>query len=358
MVPQLPAKISRTVRSCLEPLGRTEDVRFSPDNKTLAIAGYINGLCLLLRIKVRDPRSHPRIAIHDALTVVSSGISRAHGVDFLDDRTVVIGNRDGFLSVIELPGTPWAGRTCEVEPQMQISASIGAKVDSPGSVVVINDNSGNPVFLTCDNFAHSVSRHEIDRQIGYSLKTSRVLVSRGLDIPDGIAVSHDGQWLAVSSHNTHDVKLYEMALPNGEDTEPAGVLSNAGYPHGLRFTANGERIVVADAGDRIVRIYERGSTWHGEHLPERCVPVISVDAFERGRAHPEIGINPEEGGPKGIDIDNTESVLVTTCEEQPLAFFSLSQVLDRQPAPKRLGITIDRPWEILTKALGRLPRAT
>jgi hypothetical protein len=44
-------------------------------------------------------------------------------------------------------------------------------------------------------------------------------------------------------------------------------------------------------------------------------------AFERGR------YNPEEGGPKGLDVDAGSRVLVVTSECQPLAFFDVRALL-------------------------------
>ena len=48
---------------------------------------------------------------------------------------------------------------------------------------------------------------------------------------------------------------------------------------------------------------------------------MSDETYLRGRK------NPEEGGPKGLDIDAGMRVLATTCEEQALAFFDLRAVL-------------------------------
>ena len=43
--------------------------------------------------------------------------------------------------------------------------------------------------------------------------------------------------------------------------------------------------------------------------------------FQRGRT------NDAEGGPKGVDIDNSGTILVVTCEEQPLAFFRVADLI-------------------------------
>jgi len=46
------------------------------------------------------------------------------------------------------------------------------------------------------------------------------------------------------------------------------------------------------------------------------------ETFLRGRK------NPEEGGPKGIDIDSDANVLVTTSTEQALAFYDVPRLLN------------------------------
>jgi len=42
--------------------------------------------------------------------------------------------------------------------------------------------------------------------------------------------------------------------------------------------------------------------------------------------------NPQEGGPKGLDIDAGMNVLVATSEHQPLVMFDLAAILQRVPA--------------------------
>jgi hypothetical protein len=61
--------------------------------------------------------------------------------------------------------------------------------------------------------------------------------------------------------------------------------------------------------------------WRGVRDPVGRVRIMDDATFERGRQ------NPEEGGPKGIDLDRTSRVLVITSECQPLAFFGVAQLL-------------------------------
>lgn len=48
--------------------------------------------------------------------------------------------------------------------------------------------------------------------------------------------------------------------------------------------------------------------------------VLDDAVFERGHH------NPREGGPKGIDVHEPWGLMVTTCAEQPLAFFDILDI--------------------------------
>ena len=150
---------------------------------------------------------------------------------------------------------------------------------SPGSVVVRHEEGGLVSLLTCNNYSHRVTRHVLVRARDYRLVRKEVFLRRGLIIPDGIALSHDGRWLAVSSHGTHDVKLYAAFGELGPESEAAGTLSGAGYPHGLRFSADDAFLLVADAGSQVVNVYHRGAGWVGEHRPQHSVEVIDDEAL-------------------------------------------------------------------------------
>ena len=69
--------------------------------------------------------------------------------------------------------------------------------------------------------------------------------------------------------------------------------------------------------------------------------------FGRGRN------NPQEGGPKGIDIDPRGQVLAVTCEFQPLAFFDLNKVSGDRCAPVNRHLRHFR-WRIDTVLFNKL----
>src|SRR5262249_7613170 len=67
-----------------------------------------------------------------------------------------------------------------------------------------------------------------------------------------------------------------------------------------------------------VHIYmQDGSGWRGVRSPFKSLRVLNDADF--------IGAH---FGPKGIDIDNSTSTFVATCEAQPLAFFDLAEILE------------------------------
>ncbi|RWF45186.1 MAG: hypothetical protein EOS46_22135 [Mesorhizobium sp.] len=321
MIPGIAFKASAAVRAALSAIGRTEDLRFSPDNRLLAIAGYARKRLLVLRIDVEAGSDGPDVTIHGFMELTSGDMGEIHGLDFIDDRTLAIGNRDGLVAIFNLPREQPAGQSREISAIRRVKGRRPCKLNSPGSIAVRPESRGRVSLLVCNNYTHLVTQHVVNRWLGYRTTSNQPLLERGLDIPDGIALSHDGGWIAVSSHGTQDVKLYRMSSSLGPDSEPAGVLQHAGYPHGVRFTADDRHILVADAGSRMVHVYGGDGDWRGQRAPAASVTVLDEETFLRGRA------SVEEGGPKGLDIDRSNSVIAVTCEEQALAFYPLASIV-------------------------------
>jgi hypothetical protein len=90
----------------------------------------------------------------------------------------------------------------------------------------------------------------------------------------------------------------------------------------LRFSADGRHLFVADAGAPYLHIYTQDpDQWRGVRHPVATVRIMDEAVFQRGRC------NPENGGPKGLDIDTCSNILVVTSECQPLAFFDVPLLL-------------------------------
>lgn len=219
MLPQLPYTAPQSVTDAVVSLGRTEDVRFSPSNRRLAVASFHRNRILLLDIDVADCSGTTHVALTGGVELSSPALQWPHGVDFIDDDTLIVTSRK------------------------------------------------------CD-------------------------------------------------HITHNVLLYENSPALSASAEPAGILRRIAYPHGLRFSADGRHLFVADAGAPYLLIYARDSDQgRGVRHPVAAVRIMDDAMFERGRH------NREEGGPKGLDIDAGSRVLVVTSECQPLAFFDVPALL-------------------------------
>ena len=188
----------------------------------------------------------------------------------------------------------------------------------PGSVVVTRRD--RPRILICNNEANTVSEHRFDL-VAKTSEPSRVLLQKWLDVPDGIAISPSGQ-IAISNHNTQGVLIYEGGRHLDEGSDPDAIGRGCFYPHGLRFTQDERFLLVADAGAPYVHVYSKQGRWNGIRQPCVSIAVVDEDKFRRGRR------DPQNGGPKGLDLDEKRGLLVTSCGAQPLAFFDLGFILE------------------------------
>jgi DNA-binding beta-propeller fold protein YncE len=315
-----------SVNDLIASLGRTEDVCFSPNNRRLAVAAFMRHRVAIIDIDIASSAAGPRVALTHAVELSSPALSGPHGLDFIDDETLIVANRDGGVGVFKLPVGEIPPRCCEVLPIQTWPVGERSLLQAPGSVAVAGVARDLHEILVCNNSGHSVSRHHMDVQAG-CVVSSEVLMRKWLDIPDGVAISPDRQWIAVSNHSTHDILLYENAPSLDENTDPAGILRGTHYPHGLRFTPDGRHLFVADAGAPHVQVYaENGTGWWGVRHPAATIRIMDEPLFLRGR------YNPQEGGPKGLDIDARSDVLVATSQHQPLVFLDVEAVLKRASA--------------------------
>lgn len=303
------------VAGAIAALGRTEDIAFSPSNGRLAIAAYARNACLILDLRVESR------AILGFVEITSFALDQPHGLAFLDEDTLVVANRAGKVCLFALPAAGQGARI-SLAPLQTLHGALRDRIRTPGSLVVRDLGNGRHAVLVCNNYRHRVTRHVVDARARFRTQSNRTLIARQLDTPDGIDVSPDGRWIAVSNHMTGSVLIFEDTPDLGPDTEPAGALLGIGYPHGVRFSASGDVIVVADAGKPSIHAFRRaGRDWHGTAHRHTARPIMNRELFERGRH------NPEEGGPKGIAVDRRMRLVVATSEHQPLAFFDLGEML-------------------------------
>ena len=310
------------VCAVIESLGRTEDVRFSPDGRRLALAAFNRNRIAVFDIDVSRSAAGTSVAVTGAVEISSPALRRPHGIDFVDADTLVVANREGDVALFAVPPACAGGACRELTPIHVRRAGDGRLLKEPGSVRVAGGSGRAREIFVCNNAAHSVTRHSLGAG-GRSIGRGEILLQKWLDVPDSVGVSEDGRWIAVSNHNTHAVLLYENSPSLTPASDPDGLLRGVRYPHGLRFSADGSSILLADAGAPYVHVYARGGQgWHGLHYPVASLRVMDDALFQRGRS------SPQDGGPKGLDIDPAMNLLVITSECQAMAFFDLPQILD------------------------------
>jgi 6-phosphogluconolactonase (cycloisomerase 2 family) len=309
-------------------LGRTEDVQFSPSNRRLAVAAFHHNRIAVFDVAITRCAGKPQVALNGVVEIEDETLKGPHGLCFLDEDTLVVANRDGSVELFRVPA---AGASTKSSATRRRTVPGGplARIVTPGSVAAAPLDDDTIELLVCNNYVNSVTRHVLDRHGDFVATADETLLQRGLDVPDGICFSPDRRWVAVSNHNTHSVLLYDRSRRLGPDAEPDGLLRNVLCPHGVRFTFDQEFILVADAAARYVNVYKKdGETWSGTRDPVRLFEVVTPEVFARGR------LNPQEGGPKGIDISRDTNVLVTTTELQTLAFFDVDAVIRAAEAPE------------------------
>ena len=330
MTSEIPYTAPEQVQAVIDGLGRTEDIVFSPTNGRLAIAGFGANRIAVFDIELTRADGIARISIPRVVELFATFLRHPHGICFLDEQTLVVANRSGQVHIVDAPMPRTPHDQHWVADRKTLRGGAEKLVHTPGSVAAIAERDGSFEVAVCNNSAHHVTRHVV-RKHGAQVEVGHeeVLLEAGLDIPDGVCYSPSGRWMAVSSHNTHNVFVFERTPALGRHSAPDGVLRNVLCPHGVRFTSDEQFILVADASARYVNVYRReGPGWQGVRDPWSLFPVMSREVFLRGR------LNPQEGGPKGIDIDRDMRVLATTCEYQTLRFFDLAQVLGRRRAPE------------------------
>lgn len=317
---QLDTIAPQQVVDAIAAMGRTEDIRFSPDRRRLAVAAILRAQIFVFDIEVRLSATGKQVHLGAVIELSSDHLLAPHGLDFIDNDTLAVANREGDLCLFRLP--PRSGAAQGELHLLQSFPSSDRELLGPGSVAASRRDDGQYELLVCRNFGHRISRHVLNPAHGHALSEERILLGKWLEIPDGISLDPARRWLAVSSHNTQSVLLYAYTEALDAESDPQAVLRGASYPHGLRFSDDGRYLLLADAGAPYVHIYHQtDGDWRGVYDPALSLRVMDDQLFRSGNA------NPQEGGPKGLDIDCSAGVLVTSCKTQPLAFYDLAPVL-------------------------------
>lgn len=246
------------VRQVLANFGRTEDICFSPGDRRLALAGYVTNRILVLSVRVVPAGDTYKVLIEDYQMLSSESMRNPHGVSFINEDTVIVANRGGGVSIFRLPPANTGEREFDLVPVRRIRRNLLRMRFTPGSVDLYNDNAGTYKALVCNNYAHVVTSYSLEPGEHFRVGYEGVLLERGLEIPDGISVSGDHRWIAISNHADGTVRIYENVPELNRRSDTTGILRGMGCPHGIRFTADDRYLIVADAATPWVHIFESG----------------------------------------------------------------------------------------------------
>jgi hypothetical protein len=336
------------VRDLLKRIGRTEDVNFSPNNRRMALACLGRETVAIVDVAINATSGRPQVAINGVAEYSSPHLMTPHGVDFLDDDTIIVGNREGKALAFCLPSNGSDGKDADVKPISPLPGIEFELLGKPGSIAIIRAPGTPTEVLISNNTKSSVTRHTVGDDPRRVLSND-ILLRRLLDFPDSAAVSEDNEWIAISNHHSHVVMLYHRTPSLSEDSDPDCILRGTLYPHGLQFSADGRHLIVADAGRPYVHIYARdGEVWRGVQYPQASMRVMSDEIFE-------MGLDPEGRGPKGVAIDNDGHVLAVTYENQPMVFFDIAALLEGS-AGQRPDHALQLSYEVDALELERVRR--
>ena len=107
--------------------------------------------------------------------------------------------------------------------------TVHGEVQTPGSLDAHPIAADLYELFVCNNSLDRVTRHVLDIRSG-TMRSGEHFVAAGLRIPDGVAVSRDHRWLAVSSHLTNDVHLFDLTTELDVEAPARGRLVNVNFP--------------------------------------------------------------------------------------------------------------------------------
>jgi hypothetical protein len=319
-----PPPVLDALRRC----GRIEDAGFSPDNRRLALPCFDRNSVAIVDVTITASTDAPRVALTEIAERRAPVLAKPHGVEFLDDDTIVVANRGGRVALLDVAsGTAVDGGF--------------EQLVAPSALTVVRTGDRATEVLVCDTVNDVVTRHLLDADA--RVMTNDVLLRKWLIFPDSVAVSDDDRWTAVCNHYGFVVMLYRRDAPLSENSDPVCLLRGAMYPHGVHFSAGGRRLFVADSRRPHVHVYARhGDTWQGVHHPDASIRVMTDEMFARGES--------STAGPKGIVIDHTGRVMIVTFEHRPPLFFDVVAMVEeglrRGPDPE---LRLEYEFEVMDR---------
>ncbi len=316
-------KASSEIQDVIDSLGRTEDIKFSPDEKYLGLTEFLTDKIFIFEIS-RKNGSDSEIELLSCVQIISQDLAAPHGFDFIGSQHFIVANRNGGVVIFKIPTGVSGYQEIKQAPVKFVFGKVFfGRIFTPGSVAVYQIKQDHYRILVCNNNVDTIVGFDITikSDVDISVKNKGVIIKKGLNLPDGISVSDSKKWVAVSNHNENTVLVYPLSPLLNRFTSPAAVLTGIAYPHGLRFSHDDKHLFVADAGSQYIHVYERkDGNWQSGSGPTKSLKMVTKKNFLKKPTG-------EEGGIKGLDITLDNKMLVTTAEYQVLKFYSIDELM-------------------------------
>lgn len=322
----IPFRCVPAVQNTIDRIDRTEDVCFSPDGTLLAIASYYINKIFIFKLELQQDHGKLQILLTDYLEINSSNFDHPHGIGWFDNQTIIVANRKANPAVIPLP-TIWPNdRVCNLRPIQTLKFGKLAvpdvqKVGANSNLCVSKLDQNLFAVYVCSNNGNVVTHHILNANNNFQVENSKILLKKDLKVPDGVRVSDNGNWIAVSNHLCDCVHVYSTQSDLTVESAALALLKGTLFPHGLGFYDDDRIIVVSDSGAPFVHFYYSPTgDWNGEFLPVYTMQVISNEDFT------ELHVKKSDGGPKGISIFS--NILAVTSQKIILKFVDLDKICE------------------------------
>src|SRR5207247_5285061 len=117
-------------------LGRTEDVRFSPSNRRLAVASYYRNRIVVFEIDIASSSGATQVALTGGVELSSPALRLPHGLDFIDDNPLIVTSRGSDVALFKLPPGEEIVRPHEVLPIARWPANGTTLLNTRSSVAI------------------------------------------------------------------------------------------------------------------------------------------------------------------------------------------------------------------------------
>jgi sugar lactone lactonase YvrE len=320
------------VRAALDEIGRTEAVAVSPGGSRLALAAFAKKRVYVFSLAIKRSGGEVYVQMPAYVCLSSKTFREPHGCTFLDEDHLLICDRGGDATVVRVPEPQAAGQEISVDPLLVINGKgyLRAIVKTPGSAAAYGIGDSRYQAFVCSDQWNFITSHVITLDKSAGIVNEGIRIQNTLQIPDGISVSPDRQWIAVSNHVQGNIQLFRNSPDLNRQTPPAAILEGSVCPHGVSFDGDGN-VYVADAASPYIHRYQKPrSDWGEEEALVDSFRLLSNEDFYKGR------YAGREGGIKGIHVDQGTNVLITTHKLGTLEFRDLQSMRESEVDAEQL----------------------